>query len=215
MKNERNIYRILWALSAIPLVVTLVFYNILPENVPMHWNINGQIDSYSPKFPGAFFIPLMELFMTALFIFLPKLDPKKENYSKFKKTYTIFMFVMVVFFTSLQLVILGVSMGADFIKVDTMVKLFVGLMILIIGNLMPKLKPNYFVGIKTPWTLSNESIWVKVHRHGGIVWFVTGILLILLAFVPGELSARVYFALIMIAAFEPVIYSYLCYRKEV
>jgi uncharacterized membrane protein len=193
----------------------LIFYNRLPENVPMHWNVYGQIDSFSPKFPGAFFIPLMEIFMTLVFVFLPKFDPKKENYAKFNKAYTVFMFVMVVFFTAIQLVILGVSMGADFIKVDTIVKLLVGLLILIIGNLMPKLKHNYFMGIKTPWTLSSESVWLKTHRHGGVVWFAAGVLMVLLAFIPGQISAAAYFSITIIAALEPILYSFLCYRKEV
>ncbi|MDF2524731.1 MAG: putative integral rane protein, partial [Clostridiales bacterium] len=169
----------------------------------------------SPKFPGAFFIPLMEIFMTLVFVFLPKFDPKKENYAKFNKAYTVFMFVMVVFFTAIQLVILGVSMGADFIKVDTIVKLLVGLLILIIGNLMPKLKHNYFMGIKTPWTLSSESVWLKTHRHGGVVWFAAGVLMVLLAFIPGQISAAAYFSITIIAALEPILYSFLCYRKEV
>lgn len=215
MKNERSKYILLWILSVVPLVITLIFYNALPEKVPMHWNINGQVDSYSPKFPGAFFIPLMELAMTALFIYLPKLDPKKENYVKFRKTYTFFMFAMIVFFTVLQIVIISVSLGAAFIKVDVVVKLLVGLLFLIIGNIMPKLKHNYFMGIKTPWTLSNEAVWLKAHRHGGFIWFLTGILLIILAFIPGGVSAAVYFGLIIIAALEPILYSYLCYRKEV
>jgi uncharacterized membrane protein len=215
VKNEKNILKILWILSFIPLLITIVFYNRLPEKVPMHWNIRGQIDAYYPKFPGAFIIPVMGLFITFLLQFLPKLDPRKENYSKFKKQYSVFMFVMIAFFIVIQLIIIGVSMGADFIRVDAIIKLFLGIMILIFGNFMPKLKHNYLMGIRTPWTLSSEPVWYKAHRHGGVVWFVTGIILIILAFIPGGISAAAYFSLIVIASIEPLIYSYLCYRKEI
>jgi uncharacterized membrane protein len=120
---------------------------------------------------------------------------------------------MVIFFAIIQFITLSISLGADF-KVDMVIKLMVGITFICIGNLMPKFKHNYFVGIKTPWTLANEAVWANSHRHGGFIWFVTGIGLVVLAFIPGSISAALYFSLIMIAAFEPIIYSYLSYRKE-
>ena len=145
---------------------------------------------------------------------LPKLDPKRENYDKFKPQYRFLKIFLLLFFAVVQFIVLGISLGADFIRVDLIIKLMVGIMLIVIGNLMPKLKNNYFVGIKTPWTLASESVWLKTHRHGGFVWFVTGLLLVILAFIPGSISAALYFSLIMVAAFEPIIYSYLCFKKE-
>ena len=178
MKDERLFIRIMWTIAVIPLLVTLAVFTRLPDLIPMHWNISGQIDAYYPKFPGAFLLPALGLVIVALMNILPNVDPKKENYVKFRSQYLFIRLFLVAFFAVIQFVVIAISLGADFIRVDLIVKLLVGIMFIVIGNLMPKLKHNYFVGIKTPWTLANESVWLRSHRHGGFVWFATGIVLV-------------------------------------
>lgn len=214
MRNEKGTLLIMLAIAVIPLLVTLVVFNRLPDLIPMHWNVSGYVDAYYPKFPWAFSIPVLGMMIVFLMGALPKLDPKRENYDKFKSQYQFIKIFMLLFFAVIQFIILSISLGADFIRVDMIVKLLVGIMFIAFGNLLPKFKHNYFVGIRTPWTIANESVWLKSHRHGGYVWFATGFFLVMLAFIPGTISAAVYFSLILIASFEPMVYSYLCYKKE-
>ncbi len=214
MKDEKGKWLIMVVTAVIPLLVTAVLFNRLPDLIPMHWDVNGQIDAYYPKFPWAFMAPVIGILIVLFMDILPKLDPKRENYDKFKSQYQYIKIFMLLFFVVIQFITISVSLGAAFIKVDMIIKLMVGIMFIFIGNLMPKLKHNYFVGIKTPWTIANESVWLKSHRHGGFIWFATGFALFGLAFIPGSISAAIYFSLILIASFEPIIYSYLCFRKE-
>ena len=214
MKNENSMMRLMWGISLLPVLVTVFVFGRLPEQIPMHWNIHGEINAWYPKFPGAFMIPGIGIVITIMATILPKIDPKKENYERFKPQYYIIRLILVVFFAILQMVIIFISMGATFIKVDTIVKLMVGILIIVLGNLMPKFKQNYFVGIKTPWTLANEVVWAKTHRHGGFVWFIIGLIMSVLAFLPGTGSAVVYFALILIASMEPILYSWIQFKRQ-
>jgi uncharacterized membrane protein len=213
MKNEKTIIGLMWVLAVLPLVLTFVIFGKLPDQVPMHWNIHGEIDSWYPKFPGAFILPVFAIAITALISVLPKIDPKKENYERFRSQYLIIRLVLVVFFVIMQLIVIGVSMGATFIGVDTIVKLLVGLLFIVLGNFMPKIKHNYFMGIRTPWTIANETVWTKSHRHGGFMWFAAGIVMSVLAFIKGPVSAALYFAVIMITTLETTIYSWIQYKK--
>ncbi len=214
MKNEKVLMKLMWAIALLPVLITLFVFSGLPPEIPMHWNIHGEIDAWYPKFPWAFMPPVIGIVITILATVLPKIDPKKENYDRFKRQYFIIRLILVAFFAVLQMVIISISMGATFIKVDTIIKLMIGILFIVLGNLMPKFKQNYFVGIKTPWTLNNEAVWAKTHRHGGFVWFVAGFIMSVLAFLPGIGSAVVYFTVILIASIEPILFSWLQYRKQ-
>lgn len=214
MKNEKVLLRLMWAIALFPLIITFFVFNRLPPEIPMHWNIYGQVNAWYPKFPGAFIPPVIGILITILTTVLPKVDPKRENYEKFKGQYVIIRLLLVCFFAVLQMVTISISLGATYIKVDSVVKLMIGILFIILGNSMPKFKQNYFVGIKTPWTLNNETVWAKTHRHGGFVWFVAGFLMSVLAFLPGLESAVVYFAIIFIAAIEPILFSWLQFQKQ-
>lgn len=209
MKNEKKIIRIMWVIAILPLIVTIVMFNRLPQQIPMHWDFQGQVDSWYPKFPGAFILPAIAIIITAMVSIVPKLDPKRENYEKFKPQYLMIRFLLVIIFVVLDFVTIAISMGAEFIRVDFVAKLIAGILFIVIGNLMPKFKHNYFVGIKTPWTLSNEDVWQKTHRHGGMVWFAAGFACSVLAFIPGLTSAIIYFSIIIFASVEPLVFSYI------
>ena len=206
--------RLMWAFASLPVVVTFFVFGSLPAEIPMHWNIYGEIDAWYPKFPWVFIIPVIGIIITVMATVLPRIDPKKENYERFKPQYFIIRLMLVVFFAIMHMMIISISLGATFIKVDTIVKLLVGILFIVLGNLMPKFKQNYFIGIKTPWTLANEVVWTKSHRHGGFVWFFIGFVMSVLAFLPGKGSAIAYFTLIIIASIEPIIYSWVQFRDN-
>jgi len=214
MKNEKALMRLMWVIALIPVIVTIFVFSGLPEQIPMHWNIHGEINAWYPKFPWAFMIPVVGIVITLLATLLPKIDPKKENYDRFKKPYLIIRLMLVAFFAIIQMVIISTSMGATFVKVDTIVKFLIGILFIVLGNLMPKFKQNYFLGIKTPWTLASEVVWAKSHRHGGFIWFIAGLIMSVLAFLPGFGSAVIYFAVILFASLEPIFYSWLQYQRQ-
>ncbi|AET67642.1 putative integral membrane protein [Desulfosporosinus orientis DSM 765] len=213
MKNEKIFLRLMWIIALLPFLITIAVYGRLPQEIPMHWNIHGEIDAWYPKFPWAFLMPLTGLGIPLLVSVLAKIDPKKENYGRFKETYVIIRFILVAFFAVMQFVVIATSLGATFIKVDTMIKLMIGILFIVLGNLMPKFKQNYFMGIKTPWTLADETVWAKTHRHGGFVWFAAGFIMSVLAFLPGLITAGIYFGLVLVVALEPIIYSWLKYKE--
>lgn len=193
-------------------VLSLLAIPYLPNEVAIHWNVAGEPDDFMNKWWGALLFPLFLTSITFLLIYLPKIDPRKENYEKFEKAYRIFLHVFVIFFVSLHVVTLAYNMGIS-IQVDVVVPIGVGGLFIVFGNYMPKIKPNYFFGIRTPWTLENETVWQKTHRVGGKVFVIMGVLVMLTVF--AESVWRFVFLLIIV--FSGTIYlfvqSYIFSRK--
>lgn len=213
MKTTKLKYFILYLLALIPLVLTIIFYNKLPEQIPMHWDIHGNIDRYDNKFPNAYILPLFALIMPLFMELMSKIDPKKKNYANFKNSFYIMQLIIVLVFGSLNILTLLVSLGYDFISVDLFVKIAIALMFVVMGNIMPKLKHNYFIGVRTPWTLASEEVWFKTHRFSGINWFIGGLIMLALSFIPGTIAATLYFITILISSLASVIYSYVIFAK--
>ncbi|MCX8003270.1 MAG: SdpI family protein [Anoxybacillus mongoliensis] len=193
-------------------VLSFIAIPYLPNEVAIHWNAAGEPDDFMNKWWGALLLPLLLTGMIFLLIYLPKIDPRKENYEKFEKVYRIFLHVLVIFFVSLHVVTLAYNIGIS-VQVDIVVPLGVGLLFIVLGNYMPKIKPNYFFGIRTPWTLDNEVVWQKTHRVGGKVFVIMGVLITLTIFVESVWR----FILLLIIVFSGTIYmfvqSYIFSRK--
>lgn len=215
MKNILKSIKKDWLILAIVVltfVLSLYFYPSLPDRVPSHWNAKGQIDGYSGKFFGGFGIPLINLGLYFLFIILPYLDPKKANYAKFPSAYKAIRYTVHIFFACLQGVILMVSLGHP-VNVGMFAYLGASLLFVMIGNVMGKFKHNYFVGIKTPWTLSNEEVWVKTHRMAGPLWVVGGILSAIFAIIGDGIMIIPFIIIVSVIAIVPIIYSYIIFSK--
>ncbi|MCB2290612.1 SdpI family protein [Clostridium sp. CS001] len=193
-------------------MVSLYFYPELPSKIPSHWNSKGEIDGYLGKFFGTFLIPLMNLAFYFMFLFLPYLDPKKANYEKFKSSYKVIRNSLHILFACIQVVILLVALGH---RVDVVMLIGVGtsLLFVVIGNVMGKFKHNYFVGIKTPWTLANEEVWVKTHRMAAPLWVVGGIISTIFAIIGGTMYFIALITIVSIISIVPMIYSYVIFKK--
>jgi uncharacterized membrane protein len=213
MKNSIVHKVSLWGMVLISWIATIVCYEYLPDKIPMHWNIYGQVDNWSDKFPGAFVFPAIVLIVAVLLTLVPKMDPKKKNYQKFISSYQWLKLVIVAVMFFINMVVLYASLSNGQVKVDVLIKLVIGILFIVIGNLLPKVKNNYFVGIRTPWTLSSDEVWFKTHRLGGIMFFISGIIMSLLAFVNGSVSAIIYFTFAILSGILPIAYSFVCYRK--
>lgn len=189
------------------------FYAHFPDQVPLHWNFAGEVDSYGSRIQGAFLMPAMMIGMYLLFLFIPLIDPKKERYAQFRKIYHVFKGVLL-FFMLLIYYALGLSGLGYNIEIGTWIPVFVGLLFIILGNYMGKIKPNWFMGIRTPWTLSSEEVWNKTHRFGGKAFIIGGVLMVFMSLIPVAYKIPIFIIVIVIVGFLPIIYSYILFIGE-
>lgn len=212
MKINKKIQILSFLLTLIPCIAYGICYQTLPAELPTHWDISGNVDGYTSK-NGFVFMTLLPFSIWLMFMVLPKIDPKKENYEKFSGFYQGFHVIMILF---LDVVVLF-SMVASYLEsshwVSQVIFFAVGLLMLLIGNYMPKVKPNFFVGIKTPWTLSSETVWIKTHRQGGYLFIFLGLVLCLCPFL-GDMTAPLLFLSILVTTIYPLAISYHFFRQE-
>lgn len=215
----------LYIFPAIALLISLIAYPFLPEQIPIHFDFNGNPDNYS----GKLFVLMIPIIMAALLIladFLPNADPKSANYAKFPKAYQLLhIMVETVLLVSHILIVAypllhlngglwGVTFVSGNFNTGYIIGPLVGIMLIIIGNYMPKFKQSYFCGIKTPWALADEENWYKTHRFGGKLWVIGGILMAIMPFLPESIGTVLLFVDIIILVVIPYLYSYLIYRKK-
>lgn len=200
-------------LIIITAIAAVYFYSIFPDQVPIHWNFEGEPDNWGSKFIGAVLMPLVMVGIYLLFLVVPYLDPKKERYDQFRKVYHFFKGYFVFFMTAIYFVsslnVLGYNMPISF-----WVPFLVGILFILLGNYMGKIKSNWFVGIRTPWTLSSEEVWNKTHRAGGKVFILGGILMMPMYFIPASFRMPLFFIIIALIILGTVGYSYVVYRDE-
>ncbi len=200
-------------LMVFSLSASFYFYLHFPDRVPTHWNIAGEVDGWSTRSFGAFFFPALTLAIYLLLLVIPNLDPKKERYEQFLKPYHIFKNFLVLF-----LVVVYFLVGANGIgyKIDIalVMPLGVGLLFILLGNYMGKIKMNWFMGIRTPWTLSSEEVWNKTHRLGGKAFILGGVLMALTAIGPPVWKIIVFILVMTVILFGTLIYSYVLYARE-
>jgi uncharacterized membrane protein len=201
------------SIIAATLVFSLIVFPSLPSEMATHWGASGEPDGYMTKWWGTFFLPTFLLGLYGMLVALPKIDPKKDNYEKFSGTYNLIVLLFVIFLSLLHVGVLLFNLDYD-INISMFVPVGVGILFTILGNYMPKFKHNYFVGIKTPWTLANEKVWAKTHRLGGKVFIVMGLFLIASAFLPAKQS----FVILLSSTLAGVIYlffmSYKYFKEE-
>lgn len=193
-------------------IANIIFYGYLPANIPIHWNIYGQIDSYMAKNIGIWLMPIISIVMVIFFKYIPSFDPKKSKYKLFQKEWNIMQTAILGFLVYMHFLMLyfAVYPGANFMNI-----FFVGFgtFFVLIGNYMSKIRQNYFIGVRTPWTLDNEDNWNKTHRYASWCFVITGIITIIEAFVLW-LPAVIIFSSIIISAIFPILYSFLLYKKK-
>ena len=206
-----KISKLLIILMILSILGTVFVYSSLPQKIPGHFNFKGEVDRYDDK-NSIFLTGLLPLGIYLLMIFLPKIDPKRSSYQKHKKAYDIIKIIMVLFMIIIHWIIIFYSLGFD-INVSMLIRIAIGILLIVMGNFMSQVRQNYFFGIKTPWTLANETVWKKTHRIGGFSFLIGGLILIASSFFNETLGAISLITAIAIAGFYPVIYSYMEYRK--
>jgi uncharacterized membrane protein len=193
----------------IPLVFLMINWNSLPEQLPTHWNMEGEIDGYGPKWS----MPLLNLGIYLLLLVAPRIDPRKKNYDLFSGTYYKVRLVLTLFFSAMSVIIMMIALGAD-IKMERFIAVGVSILFTVLGNYMGTIRPNYFFGIRTPWTLDNEEVWRRTHILGGRFWFWGGLACLAASLIlPNEALVIVLISILGTISLVPVIYSYVLFRK--
>lgn len=183
----------------------------VPDNLPMHWNFKGQVDSYGSKFLAAFFGPSLTLWLYILMLLLPFLDPLKKNYHYFERAYYLVRLVLIAFLALLYCISLFVGFNLG-VNISHLIIPLIGLLFVTFGAMLPQIKQNYFFGVRTPWTLHSEEVWKKTHEFAGIIFVIIGIL-ISAAILAGD-WAFIFFMFVVLSGSTLVVgYSYWIYKK--
>lgn len=199
-------------LILIIMAVGLFLYPQLPERVPSHWGINGEVNGWSSRTFAVFFFPALILGIYLLMSFLPLMDPYRANIEKFAKWYFWFKVAFLVFFGALYLMTLWAGLGYE-INVGRYVTLGVAALFAVIGLVLPKMKKNYMIGIRLPWTLHSEIVWDKTHKFGGQLFLGLAVLVALASFLPGVWTFGTLLVGIFLLLLILIWYSYQEYRK--
>jgi uncharacterized membrane protein len=181
-----------------------------------HWNIRGEVDGYMPKFWALMIMPVISALLMLLFIALPRIDPLRENIKKFRKQFDTFILILIAFLFYIDLAMIFANLGY-LVNMGYVIMPAIAVIIFYAGVLMQSSKRNWFIGVRTPWTLSSETVWDKTNRLGGILFKVYALILLVSAFLLERLDNYFIFILlgpiIAITVFL-VVYSYAEYEKE-
>ncbi|MBN2198193.1 SdpI family protein [Candidatus Wolfebacteria bacterium] len=193
-------------------ILALFCYPLMPERMASHWNIKGEVNGYMSKFWGVFLIPIISLFSLLIFLLIPKIDPLKTNIEKFRKYFDGFIVIFLLFLFYVFLLTILWNFGFEFNMNRFLLPAF-GILFYYCGILIENSKRNWFIGIRTPWTMSNEKVWEKTHRLGGKLFKIAALIVLIGIIFP---NYAFYFALIPAISFAlyAVVYSYFVYRKE-
>jgi len=193
-------------------IIGIYFYPQMPEKIASHWNAHGQVDGYMSKFWGLFLMPLLSMMLFLLFIAIPKIDPLKHNIEKFREYYDGFVVLIIVYLFYVYLLTIFWNIGIRFNMVQPLAPAM-GILFYYIGILIENAKRNWFIGIRTPWTLSSEKVWEKTHKIGGKLFKIAGIIAFIGVFFQRYVLFFILVPIILVAAYT-IVYSYFEYQKE-
>ncbi len=195
----------------LPMVIGLLLWEQLPEQIATHWGTSSEPNGFSSKAFAVCGLPVLMLVFHWVCILVSSFDPNAKKQGEKVKGMLLWIFPMISLL--MNGMVYCFALGYD-LGVDVVVRFLVGLMFLMLGNYMPKCTQNYTIGIKVTWTLRNEENWNKTHRFAGKVWVLGGVLILLTLFIPLESFAYISLAAMLALIFSPVVYSYLYYRKQ-
>ena len=198
------------AIIALITAFTLYFYADLPDQIPTHWNSKGQVDDYTSKPWGALIFPGMAVAVFLMMKIIPVISPRGFRTDEFRPVVNIFQVTLVAFMGGIGVLTLLEALGYQ-MPINQLVFAATGLLLIVIGNFMGKVRKNFFLGIRTPWTLASDEVWSRTHRLGGRMLMLGGAIMFLSAFVPIRIEFSV--IAVVILGLVPVAYSYILYRK--
>ena len=194
-------------------LASMLIYSRLPEQVPTHWNMEGEADDWSSRFFGAWLMPLMMAVILVVLRLVPHIDPRRANYEKFRGAYEAIVILTMAFMLGLHLMLLAVATGVQ-VSLERVLPGAVGAFFIAIGVLLPRAHPNWFVGIRTPWTLTSDVVWEKTHKFGGILFTASGALTVAAALVAPRAATWVLIATGTVTAISVVAYSFVVWKRD-
>lgn len=194
-------------------VVSIVAYPSLPETVPTHWGMSGEPNGWSSRFWGAWMLPLMMAFIWVIMRALPHIDPRKANYEKFRGIYEVFIAGILAFMLVLHIVVLKAATGSH-IEMDRVAFLAIGGLFVLVGAVLPRTHPNWFFGIRTPWTMSSDLSWERTHKIGGPLFVALGLISIASTLIAPKSSPWVLLGTAFLAIVFLFVYSYRVWKED-
>ena len=207
LKKYRGLLIVTSFIILIPMLIGLGLWDQLPDQIPTHWNMQGEIDGYSSKLFAIVVLPLILVGVQWLCTLGTLADPKNKNIAD--KLWKLVLWICPVISLLLGYITYGTVLGMQ-IDINMIMPIFMGLLFMIIGNYLPKCQQSYTVGIKIPWTLNSEENWNKTHRFAGMLWVAGGVLVLIASFLKVIIMLPV---IIIVCAVLPMVYSYVYYRK--
>jgi uncharacterized membrane protein len=201
-------------LALVGVAASLAVYERLPESMAVHWDLAGNPNGWMPRAFGAFFAPVFLLVLWLLMRVLPRIDPHEPNYARFGAAYDTIVAAALLLVLATHGIVLGEALGYH-VPVARVVPALVGALFVVIGNVMPRMRPNWWFGVRTPWTLSNDRVWARTHRLAGFSMAAAGLVMIGAALaLPTRLGGPVMLAAAAAALVGPAVYSYLTWKRE-
>src|SRR5215207_2919257 len=195
-------------------IVGIAFWNQLPDPMASHWNVNDQVDGYIGKFWGVFLMPLITLGMLLLFLVIPNIDPLKANIAQFRDVFNMFIALIVAFMIYIYILSLRWNLGYTDFEMSKAMLPAMGILFFFVGYLLRKAKRNFFIGIRTPWTLSSDRVWDETHRLGSVLFMISGVLALVGSLFGGTTAFWFLFVPIMGSTLITLVYSYVLYQWE-
>jgi uncharacterized membrane protein len=199
---------------AIVTLAGLVLWSQLPDPMASHWNVNDQVDGYMSKFWGVFLLPLITLGMWLLFLVVPSIDPLKANIAAFRGVFNLLIVLIVAFMLYIYALSLAWNLGYTGFRMSGAMLPAIGLLFIFLGFLLRQAKRNFFIGIRTPWTLSSDMVWNETHRIGAVLFMISGALAFLGGFLPGPFAFWLMFVPVLGSTLFLLVYSYVLYQRE-
>jgi uncharacterized membrane protein len=194
-------------------IFSIAVYSHLPEQMPVHWGISGEPNRYGSRVEGAFLMPAVMTVILALMQWYPSRDPRSANIAKFRGAYDTVIAATIAFMGAVHILALGNALGWQ-VDMITTVMVGLGALLIVFGNLLPRARSNFIFGIRTPWTLSSDSVWTRSHRVGGYAMVVAGLVTVVAAFLQRPIGIALALTCAMLAGLIPVVYSYIIWSRE-
>lgn len=202
-----------WCVIAAMFATAAWAWNRVPDRIPVHWNAAGEVDGYGGRFAGLLLLPLVTLGMQILFLVLPAVDPWRANYAGFAKAYAIFRTALVAFLGAVFAATTLVSLGHH-VDMARVIAVAMGLLFIVLGAFMRDVRPNWFVGIRNPWTLSSRRSWEQTHRLAGWLFAASGAATLVCGIVRPTWGVFVMLGTILPGVLVMTVYSYLVWRGD-
>jgi uncharacterized membrane protein len=179
----------------------------LPETIPVHWNVYGEADGFAGRLAGAFGLPIIITLTAILLVVLPRFDRMRVSFDDARDIYAIVLFATVSLLLGIEVTTLLSSAGMD-LPLAVVLPVLLGFFFIVVGRLMPHIRRNTTIGIRLPWTVRDEMVWKKTHEHGGPVFVIAGVLIVLGSAVAGTVVMPLAFGILVVAVLYITVWSY-------